>query len=53
MKAEKGKKIRIMLDGNKYEVKVVKVLEMLPNGNGFVKVRFANGIKKNLAIWKI
>ncbi len=36
-------KIRYGEKEEKYKVKVLKVLEMFPNGNGFVRVKFPTG----------
>ena len=45
-------KIRYGEKEEKYKVKVLKVLEMFPNGNGFVRVKFPTGQEMNIAIMK-
>ena len=40
---EKGQIIKIKYGEEKYKVKILKVLEMFPNGNGFVRVKFSTG----------
>jgi len=47
-----GDIIKINFKGKHYKVKVVKVLEMFSNGNGFVRVLFPNGKERDIAIWK-
>ena len=47
---EVGQIIKIKYGGGKYKVKVLKVLEMFPNGNGFVRVEFSTGHIKNISI---
>ncbi len=45
-------KIRYGEKEEKYKVKVLKVLEMFPNGNGFVRVKFPTGQEMNISIMK-
>jgi len=47
-----GQIIKIKYGGEHYKVKILKVLEMFPNGNGFVKVKFDTGQTKNISILK-
>ena len=49
---KKGQKIKIKYGGEKYKVKIIKVLEMFPNGNGFVRVKFPTGQIINISIKK-
>ena len=49
---ERGRIIKIKYGGESYKVKVIKVLEMFPNGNGFVRVKFPTGQIKNISIRK-
>ena len=34
----------------KCKVKIIKILEMFPNGNGFVRVKFPTGQIQNISI---
>jgi len=45
-------KIEYFKGKEKYKVKVLKVLEMFPNGNGFVRVLFPTGQERNISIVK-
>lgn len=47
---EQGKKIKIIHNKQKYSVKIIKVLETFPNGNGFAKVEFPNGSIQTVAL---
>jgi len=49
---KKGQIIKIEYGGEIYKVKVLKVLEMFPNGNGFVKVKFPTGQVRDISIQK-
>lgn len=49
---EKGQIIKIKFGTDYYKVEVIKVLEMFPNGNGFVRVKFSTGQIKNISIRK-
>ena len=49
---KKGQIIKIKYGLDHYKVKVLKVLEMFPNGNGFVRVKFSTGQEKNISIRK-
>ena len=49
---EEGQIIKIEYGGEKYEVKVIKILELFPNGNGFVRVKFSTGQIRNISIIK-
>jgi len=45
-----GNIIKIKYMGKSYKVKVLEVLEMLPNGNGFIKVKFPTGQIRDISI---
>lgn len=47
---EQGKKIKIIHNKQKSSVKIIKVLEVFPNGNGFAKVEFPNGSIQTVAL---
>ena len=44
--------IKIKFGTDHYKVKVIKVLEIFPNGNGFVRVEFPTGQERNISISK-
>ena len=47
------KRIQIFYEGNHYKVTILKVLEWIkPNRCGFLKVQFADGLIKNIAVSK-
>ena len=47
-----GQIIKIKYGGEKYKVKILKILEMFPNGNGFIRIKFPTGQVKNISITK-
>ena len=47
-----GDTIKIKLGTGHYKVKILKVLEMFPNGNGLVRVKFSTGQIRNISINK-
>ena len=47
-----GDTIKIKFGTDHYKVKIIKVLEMFPNGNGFVRVKFSTGQVRNISISK-
>ena len=49
---KKGQIIKIEYGGEIYKVKVLKVLEMFPNGNGFVRVKFPTEQIRDISIKK-
>jgi len=45
--------IKIKYQGEEnYKVRVLKILEMFPNGNGFVRVKFPTGQIRDISIRK-
>jgi len=49
---KEGQIIKINYGEEAYKVKIIKVLEMFPNGNGFVKVEFPTGQVREISIRK-
>jgi len=49
---KEGQTIKIKYGGKNYKVKVLEILEMFPNGNGFVRVKFSIGQIRDIAIKK-
>ena len=50
-KIKEGNYIKIRYQDNKlHKVKVIEVLELFPNGNGFAKVQFNNGKIKSVSL---
>jgi hypothetical protein len=47
---KEGRIIKIRDGEEIYKVKILKVLEMFPNGNGFVRVKYSTGQKRNISI---
>jgi len=52
VKMKRGQIIKIQYGGENYEVKVLKILEMFKNGNGFVRVKFPLGYIRDISIKK-
>jgi len=49
---KEGQIIKIKYGEETHKVKVLKILEMFPNGNGFVKVKFPTGQVRDISIQK-
>jgi len=49
---KEGQIIKINYGEETHRVKVLKILEMFPNGNGFVKVKFPTGQVRDISIQK-
>jgi len=49
---KEGQIIKINYGEETHRVKVLKILEMFPNGNGFVRVEFSTGQIRDISIKK-
>ena len=49
---KEGQTIKINFGEEIYKVKILKILEIFPNGNGFVKVKFPTGQIREISIRK-
>jgi len=49
---KEGQIIKINYGEKTHRVKVLKILEMFPNGNGFVRVEFSTGQIRDISIKK-
>lgn len=49
---KEGQIIKIKYGEETYKVKVLKILEMFPNGNGFINVEFPTGQIRDISIKK-